>query len=218
MGREARKMGEIQLRKTHILESAQRLYADKGVEEVTMDQIAAAAGYTKRTVYSYFKNKEEIQMTLLLLSLTARWEESLKAMGKTSGPKEKLMAFAETYFTFFKNNPSHLQLYVYLDYHGVDQAAARKEVFDKYRAVNEEVIGQIRSLLKEGVRTGIYRSDLNIEMTISHMVYTLRTVINRAFSKKYSFAKFDAGQYYREYLKLFLRGISRGPGGGAVGG
>lgn len=43
-----------------IASAAQRLFMEKGIEAASMDDIAKAAGYSKATLYVYFKNKEEI--------------------------------------------------------------------------------------------------------------------------------------------------------------
>jgi AcrR family transcriptional regulator len=44
----------------HIAEVAMRLFAEHGFEEVTVDQIAAAADVAKKTVFNYFPTKEDL--------------------------------------------------------------------------------------------------------------------------------------------------------------
>ena len=46
--------------KNEIVDAAERLFFSKGYDNSTMDEIAKEAGYTKRTLYSYFTSKEEI--------------------------------------------------------------------------------------------------------------------------------------------------------------
>ena len=43
-----------------LVDVARRLFARKGLEETTMNDISQAAGKGRRTLYTYFKNKEEI--------------------------------------------------------------------------------------------------------------------------------------------------------------
>lgn len=45
------------LKRAALLEAAGRLFEEKGYEATTMDEIAAAAGYAKGTLYHYFANK-----------------------------------------------------------------------------------------------------------------------------------------------------------------
>ena len=47
-------------KRTHILDTATGLFARHDFHEVTVDQIAEHAGYSKGTLYLYFKNKEDL--------------------------------------------------------------------------------------------------------------------------------------------------------------
>ena len=59
-------------RRAALLESAGSLFAEKGYEATTMDEIAAHAGFAKGTLYHYFSNKAE-----LLLSLRAEFDREI---------------------------------------------------------------------------------------------------------------------------------------------
>lgn len=48
------------INKNEIINAAEKLFFSKGYSNSTMDEIAMEAGFTKRTLYSYFASKEEI--------------------------------------------------------------------------------------------------------------------------------------------------------------
>ena len=48
------------MKETQIIESTRILFNKYGYKRVSMDEIAKTAGVTKKTVYSYFNNKEEL--------------------------------------------------------------------------------------------------------------------------------------------------------------
>lgn len=48
---------QAEQRRTALVEAAGKLFAEKGYEATTMDEIAAAAGFAKGTLYHYFENK-----------------------------------------------------------------------------------------------------------------------------------------------------------------
>jgi AcrR family transcriptional regulator len=49
----------------YLLEAAARVFADRGFHGASLDQVAAAAGFTKGAVYSNFKNKEDLFLALI---------------------------------------------------------------------------------------------------------------------------------------------------------
>ena len=51
--------------KEKILISARQLFTDYGYKKVSMDEIASSAGFTKKTVYSYFKDKDTLLRSLI---------------------------------------------------------------------------------------------------------------------------------------------------------
>jgi AcrR family transcriptional regulator len=54
-----------ELTKQHLLAAAARVFARQGFDGATIDDVAAAAGFTKGAVYSNFKNKEDLFLALL---------------------------------------------------------------------------------------------------------------------------------------------------------
>jgi len=59
-----RKQGKFQLDEQHerIVDAAEQLFLEKGIESVSMSDIAAQAGITRVTVYRYFANRDEIAL------------------------------------------------------------------------------------------------------------------------------------------------------------
>ncbi|HET6396228.1 MAG TPA: TetR/AcrR family transcriptional regulator [Pseudoxanthomonas sp.] len=81
-----------------ILEAAKRLFVEQGYQGVSMDQIAAAAGVSKLTVYSHFGDKE----TLFSAAISAKCEEVLPEdlfVRPPEGPlREQLRAIGHAFF------------------------------------------------------------------------------------------------------------------------
>ncbi len=50
---------ERQLRETGMIKAAETVFCRNGYEAASMDEIAKAAQFTKRTLYQYFESKEE---------------------------------------------------------------------------------------------------------------------------------------------------------------
>ena len=52
--------------RTKLVDVARQLFAKNGLENTTMNDIAQASGKGRRTLYTYFKNKEESYIYLIL--------------------------------------------------------------------------------------------------------------------------------------------------------
>ena len=66
MGIKERKEKERRIRKDDIVDAAERVFFAKGFERATMDDVAAEAEFSKRTLYTYFPGKEQLYMAFML--------------------------------------------------------------------------------------------------------------------------------------------------------
>jgi len=83
-----------------VLEAAERLFAERGVASVTMDDIAAAAGVGKGTLYRRFTDKGGLAVALLderERELQAAMLSGPAPLGPGAPPAERLEAFVAAY-------------------------------------------------------------------------------------------------------------------------
>lgn len=64
-----RKEREREFKRQEILTAALKLFAVKGFEQTTLDEIAVASEFGKGTIYNYFQNKEDLYEAILEKSL-----------------------------------------------------------------------------------------------------------------------------------------------------
>lgn len=81
--------------RSSILETANGLFLKKGVAGTTINEIAKAAEYSKTTLYTYFRSKEDVFNHLILDGVELFKEQVCKAA-------EKENTFEEFYFDFCK--------------------------------------------------------------------------------------------------------------------
>jgi len=203
----SRKTMERRTRQLFILDAARRLLAEKGIEETGMEDIAAAVEYTRRTLYAYFKSRDEIYLMILVEDLNVRWAEQKKAMTAAMTGLDKIKTWGESLYTFSREHPHSMSLQIYWDFRGIDRERVSPEVFAAFEAINEELAAGLREIFTLGVTDGSLRPGLQIDLCISQFLYSLRSVIHRALSPTYSFARIDPDEYVNHYLELFLRGI-----------
>jgi AcrR family transcriptional regulator len=79
-----------EFRTREILAAARRLMQDRGVEAVTVEEIAAAAGVAKGTVYLYFQGKDELIQALMSQVGENLIQDLETLLAKPGSPGEKL--------------------------------------------------------------------------------------------------------------------------------
>lgn len=87
-----------------LLETAQRLFIERGVDGVTMSQIAEAAGVGKGTLYRHFPNKVELCETLLDDEQRAFQENTFAYLRQQPDPGEALRWFVTEAIAFVERN------------------------------------------------------------------------------------------------------------------
>lgn len=209
---ESRRQRERQARRQLVLDRARRLFAKEGPENASMEDIATAADYTRRTLYSYFKSADEIRLLVATEDLRTRWVLQQQRIADVDTGLAKLIAWAEALYDFSKANPQAAQLQAYWDYRGLDRKHVSRESFKAFVEINDELADGLRAIFQLGIQDESMRSDLQVDMSISQFLHSLRSVIHRALSSTYSFASFDPDEYVQHFLDLFSRAI-RNPEG-----
>ena len=203
----SRKVLEQQARQRFILDAARELFAEKGIDTTSMEDIAAAADYTRRTLYTYFASRDDILLRVLIEDLHIRWAAQQEAMKMADTGLDKILGWGRAFFEYAKENPQSMRLQYFWDFKGVDRKSVSSEVFRSFEAINDDLAGGLRTIFRLGVKDGSLRPDLKIDMTISQYLYSLRAILNRAVSPTYSFAYFEPDDYVEHFLDLFTRSI-----------
>ncbi len=172
-----------------------------------MDEIAAAVDYTRRTLYAYFKSRDQILLLVLVDDLSERWKAQLAGMLDAETGLEKILTWGRTLFSYSCARPQSIRLQAYWDYRGIDENRVGRDVLQKFEVLNNQLADGLREIFNLGLKDGSLRSDLEIDLCISQYLYSLRIIIHRALSPSYSFASFDPERYTEHFLDLFSRGI-----------
>lgn len=113
----------------NILEAATRLFTEQGYDGTSVDDIAAAAGVSKQTVYSHFGNKE----TLFGLAVAEKVRDSgVDAEGiDTSEPPDVLLPRIARQFVTLVKSPEALRIYAICT-NSTDSHPRISELFYRY--------------------------------------------------------------------------------------
>ena len=85
-----------------LVDVARQLFAKKGVDDTTMNDIAVASKKGRRTLYTYFKSKEDIYMAVVESELEMLSDAMEQVAKKDITPDEKILKLIETHLDSIK--------------------------------------------------------------------------------------------------------------------
>ena len=151
------------------IEVARQLFARKGVENTTMNDIASASEKGRRTIYTYFKSKREI-FNAVIASETDQLLTRLREIVEMKvTPREKLIKYIECRFETMNEivaRNGSLKAGFFRDVRKVDRA--RKLITDKETTL-------LRDILREGIMRGEFKigNPNHCALVITHTIQGL---------------------------------------------
>lgn len=148
---------------------ARQLFAKKGVEDTTMNDIAQASKKGRRTLYTYFKSKEQIYMAVVESELEMLSTQMEKAASKPVSPDKKILELIMTHLDAIKMvvyRNGTLRADFFRDIWRVE--AMRKEFDRKETALFCRV-------LHEGKEQNLFDID-NVEITADILHYCIKGI------------------------------------------
>ncbi|MGB1041068.1 MAG: TetR/AcrR family transcriptional regulator [Flavobacteriales bacterium] len=167
-----------------------------GIRSVTMDDISKNLGISKKSLYKYFKDKDEIVSTLMQMDIDAELEMLDSLVQCSENAIEETYAFSKVLTEKLKAvNPS--MIYDLEKYH--PQAW---KLFVTHKRV--DIFDCIKSNLDRGIKEGFYQEQLNPEIVAR--IYSEK--IDMLFNQElFPATKFKIENVYNEMIRYHLRGI-----------
>ncbi|HEY8003198.1 MAG TPA: TetR/AcrR family transcriptional regulator [Phenylobacterium sp.] len=134
-----------------LCEAAERLFAERGPDAVTMRQLAAELGVSPMTPYRYFEDKEDILAAVRANGFN-RFAEALEtARSGTVGARARGAAVGEAYVTFALENPHAYKLMFDFNQPHVEKYP---ELVAAGRRAQKTMTGYVEDALAEGLMEG----------------------------------------------------------------
>lgn len=215
MGIIERKEREKLARKTEITNAAERIFFKKGFENSTMDDIAKEAEFTKKTIYSYFKSKEELYFEIMLSAFNILNELFDKVVSENSKSSEieKISKFGKAFIEFSRKYPGYFK--AISDYENKDfdfQVDDDNCIVKKCYIAGQHSLEILNDCIVSGIKKGEFIDHID-SYTISLMLWSSLTGYLGLISKKEKYIK----NYYNKNtddlmvdgIEILLRAIKK---------
>jgi AcrR family transcriptional regulator len=91
-------------RREQFLSVAKNVFAQRGYQSTTMDEIAKEAGFTKPILYQYFESKSTLYQEIVATTGSALIENLMAAVASRDLPREKIEVAFQVYFDMVVND------------------------------------------------------------------------------------------------------------------
>lgn len=176
-----------------IIIAAGELFAKEGIRSITMDDIAASFGISKRTLYELFSDKEALLIECIRRNI--KIEEAYM--------REQAAQSLNVLEILLKRYQRSIERFHATSKKFFDDIMKYPRAYEQLKNGNNRTTEDAVNFFKEGVRQGYFREDVNFPI-VSHLLRTqMDILIESDICKTYPFL-----DVYESIMFTFLRGIS----------
>ncbi|MBP3726127.1 MAG: TetR/AcrR family transcriptional regulator [Bacteroidaceae bacterium] len=146
-----------------LVEVARQLFAKNGLEKTTMNDIAQTSGKGRRTLYTYFKNKEDIYVAVIEAELERLSEKMDEVAARKISPQEKIIELIYTHLNMIKESVvrnGNLRAEFFRNIWMVERVRKNFDMFE---------VDILRKVFAEGKADGVFDiENVNLVADITH--------------------------------------------------
>lgn len=162
MGIAERRERERLQRQNDIIDTAERLFFSKGIENTTMDEVAELAELSKGTLYLYFRNKEDLYHAIVERGLVILLEMFEKVVEKVDTGIDRIHEIGRAYEAFHRQYPDYFTLMLHHENMEIDLSKIEEDSFiGRCNRMGNRIFSLIQEVVGEGMQDGSIRSDLD---------------------------------------------------------
>lgn len=152
----SRRDRERQAKRREILQAARQVFAERGLHAATLDEIARRSEFAKGTLYCYFKNKDDLFLSMLIEEITGLCRDLKKVAALEIPPPKRLEEMVRTMLRLFEDNVDLMKLMV-RERPGLIAESRHGRVEKRLRPLFQELVEIVAGMVEEGVRQGFFR-------------------------------------------------------------
>ncbi|MBS1921267.1 MAG: TetR/AcrR family transcriptional regulator [Bacteroidetes bacterium] len=183
--------------KERIRSKAHELFLKYGIRSISMDDIAAQLAMSKKTLYQYFNDKDELVDTAVEIEIKKGKQECQGCSMEAKDAIEEILLMMENIEEQFRNmNPT-----VLYDLDKFHHNAFRK--FQKHK--NEFILDVVRKNIERGIKEELFRPEINADILSRFRLESMMIAFNMDIfpPRKYNLAKVTV-----EIMEHYLYGLA----------
>ncbi len=171
-----RKERDFALREKEIIDVALELFQSPDWQQVTVAEIAKAAGIGKGTVYKHFESKEEIHATIAL-TFECWMLDILRKTDQPNSFEDVLTELTERSFDLFAQFPAHAKVFYHYKHLKVELLSIRDQMKKCFTNNQQEHEALVYKVLEDGIAQGAIP-----DKPIKHLLVGISATFNGALN------------------------------------
>lgn len=155
MGVTERNQKLTNFKKDEIIGGMEKALLSKSYDHLTIDDVAKQAEYSKKTIYSYFKSKDEIYWELLIRKFDLLFDTLKSAIdGSKKTGIEKIGILGKAYYKFANEFPGYMQAIINYEAKKIDENDKnhdRNKLMERFNTETEKSFLLLEETIKEGI-------------------------------------------------------------------
>jgi AcrR family transcriptional regulator len=186
--------------RTCLMQSAARVFARRGLQQASIDEVAEDAGFTKGAFYANFKNKEELFLAMLDERFTQRIEEIERVIAGEGTTVDKARQAGDDFAAMIASDQEWQRLFFEFSAYAARNDDFREELVTRYRAMRDRIAHALQ----------VRHEELGIESAIPfEQVATMTCMMGNGFAlEKLLEGDEVADDVYGRMLMTFFAGLS----------
>ena len=192
-----------------ILDAAERLFDQRGIDRVTMADITSASGLRASTMYQYFSNKDDLVWSILAELLADMAAQAKEAVETAKTALDKITALLELMADGLADHRAKVRFMAQFDaMYARDWPPERLLTLEAQ--INPLGFAYFGTLIREGIADGSLRADLDPDLTM-HAVINTVIGAQRRLASLGNRVELEYGQpvdrLFRETIRVILLGL-----------
>ncbi|HUO79749.1 MAG TPA: TetR/AcrR family transcriptional regulator [Steroidobacteraceae bacterium] len=205
-----RRVEEKERRRAEIVDAAEKLYAAKGWDSVTMDQVAKSARLSRALLYVYFRDRDELQFAIGQRALAMLRERFLAAVARHPRGLDQVEAIGRAYMTYATDYPHYFDICARIQAHAMSADPGSNE--GACAVAGDAAIGVVVEAIRTGMQDGSIRNDIGDPMLFAVTLWAFTHGVIQLMAKGSDLDRLGiAARDFSEYALSLLRSVGAPP-------